>query len=354
MTYQASVFFAKMFDVTSFNINVTATAVTEIPNEIAPMLPFVITYCTIADKWEPPTSTSLGGPKSLANFAFGAANGAPTFDTPPPPYQYKCVANNIVGKISSGSNVLTVTDGDFKRLTVGTDLKDALGNLKSNTKITGVGTVGGAGILTNCTTATPCTYYLSSTAQNNIDPAVATDLITSDSGPLGSSTPLVYSANGSYGANVMSSYIPSATSITGPLVSIGEEILVEPGVKQTLYQQVEDCRLSGRCAKVTIPVVNGLPCLNDGGVNHECPATSASDPNFPLTGVPLAPLGIPVKNNFPVIGFACVKINCADAPGSACFGSKSIYATLDTGCKVSGKGGGNIYYGVLLPPKLAY
>jgi hypothetical protein len=325
MTYQASVFFAKLLDVPYFEVNVTATAVSEIPGTIAPHVPFVITYCAIYNGWNPETGLPISG--GVADFIIGAVDGGGTL--------YDCIANNITGTMDAGSKKLTVTGGDFKKLSVNTVLNGA--NLHSDNPIEGVGTPTGTGICTN----TPCDYYLKFPASGIITTA---NIITANSGPLGNWTPLIYSSS-NIGAFTIESYIPSATSVTGPGVSIGEEIRVQTGAVDSLYQAMIACHSSGLCNKVAIPVVNGLQCAG-GAIS--CPATTTTNPNFPLTGVNIAPLGIPLNNNFPAIGFACVVVTSV-SHGS----TKEIHLSLTTGCNISGKGGGRIYYGVLLPPVLA-
>jgi hypothetical protein len=328
ISYPASVFFAKIFGYTSLNVNVTAMAVTEIPGSIATKVPFVISYCTVDKGWD----VATGKPKTggVADFIIGAVNSGGSL--------YDCIANNIIGTMT-GSNKLTVTGGDYKRLTVNTAIADKNSILPNNTKITGVGSPTGTGICTNL----PCDFYLNKSATIN-DP---TNTITADSGPLGNWTPLIYSTS-NIGASTITSYIPPViSSVSVPPVSIGNEIRVQTGAVDSLYQAMSDCWNAGAgpCAKVAIPVVNGLQCA--GGATS-CPATTTSDPNYPLTGVNLAPVGIPLNDNFPVLGFACVKITLVQH-GS----TKDIEATLDTGCQISGTGGGQVYYGVLLPPVLA-
>jgi hypothetical protein len=337
MTYNAGVFFAKILNIANIGASVTATAVTPIPSRITPVIPFVITYCTIDKGWSPATSTSPGGPISgEASFIVGAATGSSTlFDS-----NYNCIADNISGTLAAGTRILTVNSGDFKRLSVGTALRDAGGILPNNTTIVGVGSSTGTGI---CTSA-PCTYYLNA----NIPSAITADnIITTDSGPLGNWTPLIYS-NSAIGADTIRDYIPPiANNTVVPGVSIGQEIRVQTGTTATLYSKTLDCLNSGACDLVSIPVVSGLPCAS-GAIT--CPATSTTDPNFPLTGINLAPIGIPLNSNFPVMGFACVRIDSVTDTSS----EKRINATLATGCPISGAGGGLIYYGVLLPPILVH
>jgi hypothetical protein len=337
MSYDVGVFFAKIFDIAKIGVNVTATAVTPIPNDIKPVIPFVITYCTIDTRWDPATPSSPGGPRpGAAPFNIGKATGSSTlFDS-----NSNCVADNIRGAIAAGTRVLRVTSGDFKRLSVGTALRDAAGLLPNNITIVGVGSPTGTGI---CTSATPfCEYHLSANVPNAI---LDTNIITADSGPLGNWTPLVYQESAA-GASTINSYIPPINNNTiVPSVSIGQEIRVQTGTVDTLYQATQDCFVSGECDLVTLPVVSGLKCAS----GTSCPATSTSDPDFPLTGVKLAPIGIPLNDNFPIMGFACVRITSVDT-GSV----KRINATLATGCPIYGEGGGQVYYGVLLPPVLVH
>ncbi len=336
MSYNAGVFFAKLLDIANIGVNVTATAVTPIPESIKPVIPFVITYCAIDKGWAPATPTTPGGPiAGESSFVVGAATGSSTlFDS-----NYNCVANNISGTLSAGTRILTVNSGDFKRLSVGTALRDASGILPNNTTIVGVGSLTGTGI---CTSA-PCTYYLSANVANAI---LASNIITADSGPLGNWTPLIYSTN-SIGTDTIRGYIPPiANNTTVPPVSIGQEIRVQTGTTATLYSKTKDCLTSGSCDLVSVPVVSGLQCAT----GTSCPATSTTDPNFPLTGVKLAPIGIPQNDNFPVMGFACVRIDSVVDTGT----DKRINATLATGCPIYGEGGGMVYYGVLLPPILVH
>ena len=347
--YPVATFFAKIFDISFFYATVTANAITAYPASINPVIPFVVSYCTLYNGWNATTGQPIDAGYT---FKVGPSTGSSNQWNA----TYNCVAANLKGTATKNTTLLTVNAGDYKKLaypvpsnvtgaTSKTALKDSLGYLPNNTFIDSVGNPSNGKICTTTNIAsTPCTYTLNANVKTgNI---TATDTLTLDSGSLGNWTPLVYDTSNAGGANNIGSFIPPITATTIPAIKIGQEIRITSGAPNTLYQQIQTCFNNATCKnKISVPVVNGLPCSS----GNNCAATTISDPNYPLTGVSIAPIGVGLDNNLPVLGFACLDITEVSVNGNSSY----IAAKLATGCRISGTAGGTQYYGVLLPPVLA-
>lgn len=102
-------------------------------------------------------------------------------------------------------------------------------------------------------------------------------------------------------------------------IPVGGKIWIQPGTKTGLYSDVDNCSAAGNksCEYVTVPVVKDI---NSHAHNS-------------------------------VIAFACMRILSASG-GSEKYITMQMSADADK-CQSKGSGGGGVYYGELVPPRLA-
>lgn len=330
LTRTEPLFFAEVLGISSKTVGVSSTAVVG-PPVSARTLPFAVSYCAIIKGWNVATGAPI------------TSNGANQFAFGDPPDSEKGNCTGTVSGTITGNNTFKVaaSEPDVVLLTIGSKIKTG-----SDERVI-------EAVLSCSPPSGDCTYRVS--PNGNVTPARTFGI---NNGPIGNWTPLRYETSGAGGTNEIRQMIPGQGG-TSPLIAIGDEIRVRTGVVADLYSSIAacscatasynssttiECPAAPSCLKITVPVVNGVPC-SDGGAEHKCPALSGTNP---LDGTPLSPLGATDGNNRPIVGFACLQIRQVRSSG----GNMFFAGTLEAGCVTSGAPGGGAYYGVAAYPLL--